>query len=64
VNNNSNRPTIRFVPQETLRRELPKVTGNVDYTLFEEELKGMDEIMLKSGIKRRFAGSTRLDRFA
>jgi hypothetical protein len=37
-----------------LRRELPKVTGNVDYTLFEEDLKTMDEVIVKSGIEALF----------
>jgi hypothetical protein len=55
VNNNSNRPTMGILPQqETFRRELPKVSGNVDYTLFESELKLMDEVILKSGIETLF----------
>src|SRR6202034_1730228 len=55
VNNNSNKPTVGILPyQEALRRELPKVTGNVDYTLFEKELKTMDEVILKSGIEALF----------
>jgi hypothetical protein len=59
VNNNSNRPTIQILPyQETFRRALPKVTGNVDYTLFEQELKTMDEVILKSGIEALFVESS------
>ena len=55
MNNNSNRPTVQILPyQEPLRRELPKVTGNVDYTLFEKELKTMDEVIVKSGIEALF----------
>jgi hypothetical protein len=37
-----------------LRRELPKVTGNVDYTLFENGLKIMHEVIVKSGIETLF----------
>ena len=55
MNNHSNKPTIGILPQqESLRRELPTVIGNVDYTLFEHDLKTMDEVILRSGIETLF----------
>lgn len=62
VNRHSNNPVMGILPhQETFRRALPKVTGNVDYTFFENDLKKMDEVILKSGIETLFV-ETSLER--
>jgi hypothetical protein len=46
---------MKILPrQETFRRALPKVMNNVDYTLLENDLKKMDELLLKSGVETLF----------
>lgn len=48
-------PTASILPfQPALRPALPTVLGNVDYTLFEGQLRRIDELLRVSGVEKSF----------
>jgi len=48
-------PTARILPfQPTLCPALPVVLGNVDYREFERQLRRIDQLLLASGVEKRF----------
>jgi len=48
-------PTVSILPfQPVLRPALPTVLGNVDYALFEAQLRRIDELLRWSGVEKSF----------